>query len=71
MLNSFEQAKSRRHLAANVENKWFRDSHANVNPAMPNTYETQNNWFRYLHENVNSACPQNANTFSGILPEPR
>ena len=49
MRDSFEQAKSRRHLTANVENKWFSN----------------------LYENVNSADPRNANTFSGIWPEPR
>ena len=33
MQNSPELAKSRRHLTANVENKWLSNSHGNVNSA--------------------------------------
>ena len=33
MRNSFEQAKSRRYLTANVENKWLSNLHENVNSA--------------------------------------
>ena len=62
MRNSFEQAKSRRHLTANVENKWFSNLHENVNSAMPNTYENPNKWFSNLHENVNSAMPDASGT---------
>ena len=40
MRNSFEQAKTRRHLTDNVENKWFSDLHEQVNSATPNIYET-------------------------------
>ena len=54
MQNSFEQAKSHRHLTANVENKWFSDSHEKVNPATPNDNGIHYKWFNDLHKNVNS-----------------
>ena len=71
MQNSFEQAKSRRHLTANVENKWFSDLHENVTPTISNNSKTQNSWFSNLHKNVNSAKSPNVHVPSGILPKPR
>ena len=71
MQNSFEQAKSRRHLTANVENKWFSDLHENVTPTISNNSKTQNSWFINLHKNVNSAKSPNVHVPSGILPKPR
>ena len=71
MRNSIEQAKSRRHLTANVETKRFSDLHENVNPAIINKCETQDLMFSNLRENANSALPRNLNSPSGTLPEPR
>ena len=71
MQNSFEQAKSRRHLTVNVETKRFSDLHENVNPAIIDKRETQHLMFSDLHENANSALRQNLNVPSGTLPEPR
>ena len=61
MRNSFEQAKSRRHFTANVENKWFSNLHKNVNSTIINKCETRNLMFSNLHENANSALYQNSN----------
>ena len=40
MRNSIELARSRRHLTANVENKWLSNLHKNVNSANPQNMNT-------------------------------
>ena len=54
--NSSELAKSRRHLAANVENKWFSNLHENVNRPTSKTRIT----FLAFHQSRGSVtyhCP--------------
>ena len=43
MRNFSKLAKSRRHLTANVENKWLSNSHENVNSATSDNNETKTN----------------------------